>query len=267
MEGRGVEDDPRRSTGGRKFTALAEGGPCVHRLDGLWIGSHDMDLNASDIRKILIGLFVLIVSVALHEFGHAIMAYKLGDDTPKRQGRVTLNPIAHADPLGTIVLPLFFGAMAAAGSSVGSFGRGKPVQWNPSRIRRGVRMSTANILVSFAGPAMNLLLAVVVAVVAVILLWQGIGGPGLHEILTIAVVTNFVLFFFNLLPVPPLDGGHIAEAFVPYRHRKTFESYARFGPFVLLAVIMIDPLRGVFLKPALWCAQSLYSGLGSIVGI
>jgi len=232
-----------------------------------------MNLNAEQIRWILIGLFVLIVSVALHEFGHAVMAYKLGDDTPKRQGRVTLNPLAHADPIGTLVLPLVGGiyaaaAIAAGGAPIGGgFGWGKPVQWNPARIRRGIHMSTANILVSVAGPAMNLVLAVVVALVSVILLSQGVGGRDLHQILFFAVNTNFVLFFFNLLPIPPLDGGHVAEAFMPYRYREKFESYARFSPFLLLALIMIPSLARVFLWPARWCAQHLYSGLGSIVGL
>jgi Zn-dependent protease len=226
-----------------------------------------MDLNAEQIRWILIGLFVLIVSVALHEFGHAVMAHKLGDDTPRRQGRVTLNPLAHADPIGTFLLPLVGGIYAAAGSTMGGFGWGKPVQWNPSRIRRGIRMSTANILVSFAGPAMNLLLAVVIALVAVILVAQGVVGRQMETILKFAVTTNFVLFFFNLLPVPPLDGGHIASAFMPYRHREKFESYARYAPFLLLALIMIPQLRAVFLTPALWCRDGLYSVLHSIVGI
>jgi Zn-dependent protease len=227
-----------------------------------------MDLSAEQIRWILIGLFVLIVSVALHEFGHAVMAHKLGDDTPRRQGRVTLNPIAHADPIGTLLLPLVGGIYAAAsGFAGGGFGWGKPVQWNPSRIRRGIKMSTANILVSFAGPAMNLLLGTVVAVALVILQSQGVGGRELYKILQFALVTNFVLFFFNLLPIPPLDGGHIAQAFMPYRHREKFDSFAKYGPFVLLAFIMIAPLRNVFLWPAKWCAEHLYSGLASIVGI
>jgi Zn-dependent protease len=226
-----------------------------------------MDLNALQIRAILIGLFVLIVSVALHEFGHAFMAHKLGDDTPKRQGRVTLNPLAHADPIGTILLPLVGGIYQAAGGAVGGFGWGKPVQWNPARIRRGIRMSTASILVSFAGPAMNLVLAVVVALVSVILLRQGVGSLDVHMILMFAVNTNFVLFFFNLLPVPPLDGGHIAQAFMPYRHRDKFDTYAKYGPFVLLALIMIPQLRNFFLWPALQCSHYLYQGLGAIVGI
>src|SRR5437667_136590 len=141
-----------------------------------------MDLDAAKVRQILIGLFVLIVSVALHEFGHAIMAHKLGDDTPKRQGRVTLNPLAYADPIGTFLLPLASGIFGAMGGGAGGFGWGKPVQWNPARIRRGIRMSTASILVSFAGPAMNLLLAVVVATASVILWWQGVDNAQLHKI-------------------------------------------------------------------------------------
>lgn len=226
-----------------------------------------MDLNAEQIRWILIAVFVLLVSVALHEFGHAVMAYKLGDDTPRRQGRVTLNPLAHADPIGTFLLPLVGGIYAASGGGVGGFGWGKPVQWNPSRIRRGISMSTANFLVSFAGPAMNLILAAVVALTSVILVSQGVIGREVEKILYFAVVTNFVLFFFNLLPVPPLDGGHIASAFMPYRHREKFDGFAKYGPFVLLAVLLIPPLRDVFLLPAKWCAMNLYLGLASVVGI
>jgi len=228
-----------------------------------------MDLSAQQIRGILIGLLVLLVSVALHEFGHAVMAYKLGDDTPKRQGRVTLNPLAHADPIGTFLLPLVFGVYAASGSSVGGFGWGKPVQWTPHRIRRGIKMSTANILVSFAGPAMNLILAFVIALASVTLIATGVlpQGSELARILYYAMVTNFVLFFFNLLPLPPLDGGHIAQAFMPYRYREKFDSFARYAPFLLLALMLIPQLRGVFLRPALWCAAHLYSGLQSIVGI
>src|SRR6185503_15482553 len=115
-----------------------------------------MDLSPEQIRWIFIRVFVLVVSFCFHEFGHAIMADKLGDDTPRRQGRVTLNPLAHADPIGTFLLPLiggFYGA--ASGGGGGGFGWGKPVQWQPHKIRRGIKMTTASILVAVAGPAMN----------------------------------------------------------------------------------------------------------------
>src|ERR1700742_3837220 len=94
-----------------------------------------MNVDAEDIRRVIIYVFVLIVSVALHEFGHALMATWPGDDTPRRQGRVTLNPIAHADPIGTLLLPVVGGLYAAATHGLGGgFGWGKPVQWQPSRV-------------------------------------------------------------------------------------------------------------------------------------
>src|SRR5689334_17284333 len=116
----------------------------------------------------LLSVFVLIVSVAFHEFGHAKMADMLGDDTPRRQGRITLNPLAHADPIGTLLLPLVGGLYGAG------FGWGKPVQWQPSRINRKWRMATAQILVAIAGPSMNVVLACIGATAHVILVHQGV---------------------------------------------------------------------------------------------
>jgi Zn-dependent protease len=220
-----------------------------------------MELSPETVRWILIAVFVLVVSVALHEFGHAMMAHKLGDDTPSRQGRVTLNPLAHADPIGTLLLPVIGGIYGGGG-----FGWGKPVQWQPHRIRKGIKMSTANILVSFAGPFMNLVLATLIILVHSILTWQGVlefrGEMG--KILSFAATTNFVLFFFNLLPLPPLDGGHIAQAFMPYRHRQAFDNFAKYAPFVILGVMLIPPVRQVFLAPALWCTETLYAGIRAI---
>src|SRR5665647_1729339 len=133
-----------------------------------------MEITPETVRWIFIDLFVLLISVALHEFGHAIMADKLGDDTPRRQGRVTLNPLAHADPIGTFLLPLLGGLHGAAGGRGGGFGWGKPVQWNPARINRKWRMSTATILVATAGPGMNFVLALVTAIVGTILVEKGV---------------------------------------------------------------------------------------------
>jgi Zn-dependent protease len=184
-----------------------------------------------------------------------------------RQGRVTLNPLAHADPIGTLLLPLLGGIYGAYGGGGGGFGWGKPVQWQPHRIRRGIKMATANILVSFAGPFMNLLLATIIIVVNTILISQGVieARGEADRILIFAATTNFVLFFFNLLPLPPLDGGHIAQAFVPYRHRAGFDNIAKYGPFVILGVMLIPPVQKVFLVPAMWCTESLYAGIRAIV--
>ena len=228
-----------------------------------------MDLTPEKIRWILIYVFVLLISVALHEFGHAIMAHKLGDDTPSRQGRVTLNPLAHADPIGTFLLPLFGSIYGAAGGVGGGFGWGKPVQWQPHRINRRVSMSTAKILVAVAGPAMNIVLAVFIACVHALLIWRNVltlqGEVG--QILLFAVLTNFVLFFFNLLPVPPLDGGHVAQSFMPYQHRDKFDNFMRYSPFIVLGFMLIPQMRVVFSWPATFLATHLYQLFGHLLGL
>jgi Zn-dependent protease len=225
-----------------------------------------MELTPEKIRWILIYVFVLLISVALHEFGHAIMAHKLGDDTPSRQGRVTLNPLAHADPIGTLLLPLVGAIYGAATGHGGGFGWGKPVQWQPHRIGRRFSMSTAKILVAVAGPAMNVILAVVIACTHALLISQHVltlDGE-VSQILVFAVLTNFVLFFFNLLPVPPLDGGHVAQSFLPYRYRDKFDQFARYSPFIVLGFMLIPQMQVVFSWPATFLATHLYRALGVI---
>jgi Zn-dependent protease len=225
-----------------------------------------MELTPEKIRWILIYVFVLLISVALHEFGHAIMAHKLGDDTPSRQGRVTLNPLAHADPIGTLLLPLVGAIYGAATGHGGGFGWGKPVQWQPHRIGRRVSMSTAKILVAIAGPAMNVILAVTIACIHALLISQHVLTleSEVSQILVFAVLTNFVLFFFNLLPVPPLDGGHVAQSFMPYRHRDKFDQFARYSPFIVLGFMLIPQMQVVFSWPATFLATHLYRALGVI---
>ncbi len=229
-----------------------------------------MSMSPTDIQWVFIYLFVLVVSVALHEFGHAFMANQLGDDTPRRQGRVTLNPIAHMDPIGTLLLPLVGGIYGAATGHAGGFGWGKPVEWQPSRIRRGLTMARARILVAVAGPSMNLVLGTVIAFVHAILLAKHVIAPSYNRaptpdnILSFAATTNFILFFFNLLPLPPLDGGHVAESFMPYKYRRQFETYARYAPFAILAIMMIPKIQWVFVMPAKWCTTHLDQLFGSI---
>ncbi|MFN0246275.1 MAG: site-2 protease family protein [Kofleriaceae bacterium] len=220
-----------------------------------------MDLSVEQIRWIFVYLFVLIISIAFHEFGHAWMAVKCGDRTPEKDGRVTLNPIAHIDPVGTLLLPVVGAIYGAANGTVGGFGWGKPVMWNPTHVKRSMKMSTAQILVSIAGPGMNLFLAIVIALVHVILVKQNVinGAGDASQILMFASATNMLLLFFNMLPIPPLDGGHVLEQFVPYKHRARFEKIAVYAPFALLAVLMIPPIRKVFQVPAQWCTERIYS--------
>jgi Zn-dependent protease len=227
------------------------------------IQSHDLLLMAQ-------GLIILVLSIAVHEFGHAIVATWLGDDTPSRQGRVTLNPVAHADPMGTLLLPVVSMIwMVQSGLPPGiGFGWGKPVQNTPRNFTRRIRMATGSALVAVAGPSMNLLLGIVVAIVHVSLLKAGAiryNAP-FSEVLAMAAMVNFTLLFFNLLPVPPLDGGWVLEWATPYKYRRYLEHYQVYAPFVFLAVIAIPQLRFLFQWPAAWVGSHVYHLLFSIIG-
>ncbi len=177
-------------------------------------------------------LVPLVLSLTIHEFGHAWTAYKLGDDTAARLGRLSLNPLVHADLFGTILLPLL-GI---------PFGWAKPVPVNPTRFRRGVRMSTGMMITAAAGPLMNVLLAVL-ATVAYGLLIRFVpdfvfGENGVRPLLMVTIQINVALAIFNLIPIPPLDGSRIVDGLMPYRLRPAWESFTRFAPFLLIVVII-----------------------------
>jgi Zn-dependent protease len=176
-------------------------------------------------------LFLAFVAfVALHEFAHAWTADKCGDDTPRLQGRLTLDPLAHIDWIGTIILPLVLVFMTAAGGNPFFFGWGKPVQVNLNNFR--VRRRD-DILVSAAGPAMNLLIVIVLLVIMKII---ELAGSDSHQnaVLAMAQLSLF-LCFFNLLPIPPLDGGHIFRNLVGMSD----EVYALMSRYSFLFFIMI----------------------------
>lgn len=221
-----------------------------------------MSLDSEAIRLILLGMITLILSIAVHEFGHAIVAHKLGDRLPKSQGRVTLNPVAHADPIGTLLVPLMFLVMTA-GKSIG-FGWGKPVMVNPLSFTRKLRMRVAHMLVAAAGPAMNLLLGIILVLVHGGLISFGVveNGSDFNQFMYYAATLNFVLMFFNLIPAPPLDGGTVVEGLLPDRWVPGWQKFAVYGPFVLMAVIFIEELRMVFLTPALWVSKAMYDLVG-----
>jgi Zn-dependent protease len=198
-------------------------------------------------------LILLVLSLTVHEFAHAWAAWRLGDDTAALAGRLTLNPIPHIDPLGTLILPLL-GV---------PFGWAKPVPVNPSRFRRDVSMSTGDIITSAAGPLSNLLLAVLAAVALGVLARFAPGvvhnGSGAFEFLRGLMFVNTALMIFNLLPIPPLDGGHVAANLVPYRWRGAWEQFARIAPFALIAVIFFG--RSIISAPI----QFVVGGLWQLV--
>lgn len=228
-----------------------------------------MDFSPDTLRLILQALIILLLSIAVHEFGHAIVAHKLGDRLPASQGRVTLNPLAHADPIGTFLFPVL-SLVFTKGASLG-FGWGRPVEVSPVSFSRRFTMRTGHMLVALAGPAMNVLFGTVIAVVHMVLLVTGViepgVGPGLHSALIQAVTLNFILCFFNLIPAPPLDGGAVLKGLLPARPLRTYERFEVYGPFVLLAVIFIPGLAMIFVQPALWLRSGVYGLLQMLFGI
>jgi Zn-dependent protease len=229
-----------------------------------------MHLSPDDIRQIIVNLITLVLSITVHEFGHAIVADKLGDRLPRRQGRVTLNPAAHADPLGTLAFPVLSMLFVAASSPGGiggypGFGWGRPVQVQPSAMTRKLSMRTAHMLVAAAGPAMNILLAIIVSLLVLVLLKTGIitNAAPIYWPLLNAVYLNCILAFFNLIPAPPLDGGTVLEGLLPTAALPAWHRIAQYGPFILLAFFVLAPLQKLFVVPA----THLFLGLIQVLGL
>lgn len=183
----------------------------------------------------------VVVGLSFHEFAHGWVAYKLGDPTPKMQGRVTINPAAHVDPLGFIAL-LFAG-----------FGWGVPVQINPSNFKKRRR---DEFLVALAGVVMNLIVAIVFAVIMkLVLVAGGVGfiasglGDALWTILSYVVQINLVLMIFNLIPVPPLDGFTIVTELFNIKHTDLYYTIYNNGFFILMLLIIFD-ITDLILTPA-----------------
>lgn len=215
-------------------------------------------IGAADLRRAGIFLICLVAAIALHEFSHAKVADWLGDPTPRREGRVTLNPLAHADPIGTLLLPVVF-ALSAPGML---FGWGRPVPTNPALYRRNVSMRAGMAMVAFAGPAMNFLLALASAVVLGLSLRLGlpIGTVTADHPLYVFYSLNLVLFAFNLIPIHPLDGGKILAWLLGARRQHVDVFLQQYGPWILLALIVLPPGRMVLhlmLSPIYRLAQAL----------
>lgn len=184
-------------------------------------------------------VLVLIMSVMIHEFAHGYSAYLLGDNTARLKGRLTLNPIKHLDPFGSVILPLLL-LLTKAGFVIGW---ARPVPYNPANLRNG---KWGNIIVSISGIAANILIAILFGLLIRFATVFGLPAYSfdssllhpLYRITSIIVLMNLVLALFNIIPIPPLDGSKILFSFLPSRfhHIETF--LERWGIFLLLFFII-----------------------------
>ena len=200
-----------------------------------------MDFTTAQLQTALLSLIAFIVSVTVHEFGHAWMANRLGDDLPRSQGRLTLSPLSHVDLFGTILMPLV-GALAPAGFPMLAWG--KPVMTSPSRFSKRLSPETSSLLVSLAGPAMNLVMAALAALLILSASWAGLlSAQGADLAVEYALVLNLRLMFFNLLPLPPLDGGSLVAWVLPDRLQFITGFLRRYGNILFFILLLSGGLR------------------------
>ncbi|HWI59577.1 MAG TPA: site-2 protease family protein [Bacillota bacterium] len=184
----------------------------------------------------LISYLALVVLLTFHEFGHAWMAWRCGDDTARLQGRVSLNPLVHIDLIGTVILPLLMLLVPGAGRFI--IGWAKPVPVNPYNLRNP---RVDDILVTLAGPWMNLVLAVVCMGLARVGLM--LHSANMVDLCLDTAHISLLLCFFNLLPIPPLDGSQVVRALTRMSY-ETYAQIARFGFLILIIALQLPFITG-----------------------
>jgi Zn-dependent protease len=212
----------------------------------------------------LIMLFALTLSFSIHEFMHAFTADWLGDPTPRSMGRLTLNPLAHMDPMGTVLL------------LVAGFGWGKPVVYNPRKLNRFKSYRGMNIMVHLAGVTGNFVLALICSIINVFLVTLlDVNQPAVYalcQVFSYTAVFSLMLMAFNLLPIPPLDGFHVLEELMPLKlkYSEGYKKFQRFAPLILMIVFVLSasgqiPILGsvidVIQFPFAWVINTICNGL------
>ena len=217
--------------------------------------------NTNELLSLLLSLPAVLIAITFHEFAHGFVADKLGDDTPRRQGRLSLNPFAHLDPIGTIML-IFAG-----------FGWGKPVEIDSRNFNRKIKMNVAEAMVATAGPIMNFILAIVFAIIYAIVFKYAAGfmltqtGMIIMLMVQTCIVINLGLGIFNLIPLPPLDGSKIVLSFLPYNAKKWVQQYGQYF-YIVFVIIWVTGIAGAIISPLISVAYSgLMKTIGSLFGI
>ena len=210
--------------------------------------------------NLLLSIPAIVIAITFHEFAHAFVADKLGDDIPRKQGRLTLNPLKHLDPIGSVML-LFAG-----------FGWGKPVNTNPYNYRRTISMKTGSALVALAGPVMNFVLALIFAIVYAMLsrlsgpFWASNNALGTPIISFFRVVytINLGLGVFNLIPLPPLDGSKILVALLPEKASDWYILHQDML-YIVFVIFWITPISTMVIEPLINIAMTPYEALVNFI--
>ncbi len=211
----------------------------------------------------LIGLLLsapgVLIAITFHEFAHGFAAYKLGDNTAKNEGRLSLNPFAHLDPIGTLLL------------LVAGFGWGKPVHVNPRNYTRKMSMEKGEAIVSFAGPLMNFILAIIFTLIyCAIYKFAGLQfiksnvGYIIMLLISSTIAINIGLGVFNLIPLPPLDGSKIIMPFLPYKAKEFFINNEQIF-YIVFVLIWITGIAGTIITPAINGISSGILQLGRLI--
>ena len=210
---------------------------------------------------LLMSLPAVLIAITFHEFAHAFVADKLGDDTPRRQGRLNLNPLSHIDPVG------FFMLIFA------HFGWGKPVEINPTNFNRKRSMSAQEAIVALAGPVMNLIIAIVLTIILFAInafaSTFAFTTVGMLICLTLqmAISVNIGLGVFNLIPLPPLDGSKILMHFLPYNAKIWFENNTQLF-YIIFIVLWITNLISYIISPVIGVVSNgIYAMVSALFGI
>lgn len=212
--------------------------------------------------NILLTLPAVIIAITFHEFAHAWMADRLGDTTPRNQGRLTLNPLSHLDPFGFVLLMF------------AHVGWGKPVQINPNNFTSNKSRSTCEMLVSFAGPAMNFIIAFILMIIYVVLektasiaFATSFWGAMIVTLLFLTITINIGLGIFNLIPLPPLDGEKIFRNILPYKAQDWLDRNSQ-TLYIIFIVLWITGFLGTAVSPIISAVHKLfYYGVVNLVGL
>ena len=214
--------------------------------------------NPGDLMTLLLTAPGVLIAITFHEFAHGYMAFLLGDDTAKNQGRLSLNPLAHLDPIGTLLL------------LVAGFGWGKPVEVNPRNYTRKISMEKGEAIVSFAGPAMNFILAIIFTLIyfAIYKFANGFTNSVVGGIVVLlifrTIVINIGLGVFNLIPLPPLDGSKIIMPILPSNAKSFFINNEQYF-YIAFILLWITGLAGTIITPAITGISNALFKLGGII--